>query len=152
MISLWLSHFAPQSSFIHQILSMSDPEIDLVPVEAELILDSLLPGHSSSNDDNDVPVTAVFEGISDILSSLLSMVSEDLATRMNGGLNVSYRVGGLQIKANNEARQVMDCVLYTNGVGYGPWEFKLGGTGNRREAFMGEAFQMGGYEGLNTGN
>ncbi|KAK1290822.1 hypothetical protein QJS10_CPB18g00443 [Acorus calamus] len=121
MISLWLSNFAPQSSFIHQILSMSDPEIDSVPVEAELILDSLLPGRSSSNDDNDVPITtgllnmsmntqyfiinrdSVFEGMSDILSSLRSMVSEDLATWMNGGLNVSYRVGGLQIKANNEA-------------------------------------------------
>ncbi|KAK1265812.1 hypothetical protein QJS04_geneDACA016654 [Acorus gramineus] len=151
MISLWLSHFTPQISFIHQILSMSDPEMDLVPVEAELILDSLLPGHSSSDDDNDVPITAVFEGISDILSSLRSMVSEDLVTRMNG-LNVSYRVGGLQIKANNEARSSdafgdecreyaaieWDRVLYANGVGYDPWEFKLGGTGNRREAFMGE--------------
>ncbi|KAK1319827.1 hypothetical protein QJS10_CPB04g01840 [Acorus calamus] len=107
---LWLCQCTPGSRLIHRILSMTDRDIHAVAVEAESILDSLLPGlvrRRASARDNDVPITAallnlpvnihyfrtnresVSVGMSTFLGSLRSLVFEDLATGMRGCLNVN---------------------------------------------------------------
>ncbi|KAK1294868.1 hypothetical protein QJS10_CPA16g00163 [Acorus calamus] len=104
---LWLCQCTPGSRLIHRILSMTDRDIHAVAVEAELILDSLLPGlvrRRASARDNDVPITAallnlpvnihyfrtnresVSVGMSTFLGSLRSLVFEDFG--MRGCLNM----------------------------------------------------------------